>query len=140
MQNEQLQLKSQQQKQQQQHRRKRGHNDDDVKNISPERLYEYNQLFPRALSTTMAEAVSSQTPATVSTPSSSTNTGVNGASQNGAKASKDRKCEFCNQAFTSSSLGRHLDLYIKPKVTQNTIPQSGYGRHSPTLIQCSSIV
>lgn len=28
---------------------------------------------------------------------------------------KDRECVFCGQAFTSSSLGRHLDLYIKPK-------------------------
>ena len=34
---------------------------------------------------------------------------------NGLKASKDRSCPFCGQAFTSSSLGRHLDLYIKPK-------------------------
>ncbi|KAF1823538.1 uncharacterized protein K489DRAFT_337070, partial [Dissoconium aciculare CBS 342.82] len=34
---------------------------------------------------------------------------------NGTKASKDRACPFCGQAFTSSSLGRHLDLYIKPK-------------------------
>lgn len=33
----------------------------------------------------------------------------------GLKASKDRKCPFCHQPFTSSSLGRHLDLYIKPK-------------------------
>lgn len=33
----------------------------------------------------------------------------------GAKTPKDRKCPFCGQAFTSSSLGRHLDLYIKPK-------------------------
>jgi hypothetical protein len=31
------------------------------------------------------------------------------------KAPKDRNCPFCGQAFTSSSLGRHLDLYIKPK-------------------------
>ena len=31
------------------------------------------------------------------------------------KASKDKACPFCGQAFTSSSLGRHLDLYIKPK-------------------------
>lgn len=29
--------------------------------------------------------------------------------------SKDRNCVFCGQAFTSSSLGRHYDLYIKPK-------------------------
>ena len=28
---------------------------------------------------------------------------------------KDRNCPYCHQAFTSSSLGRHLDLYIKPK-------------------------
>lgn len=34
---------------------------------------------------------------------------------NSAKAAKDRKCPFCSQAFTSSSLGRHLDLYIKSK-------------------------
>ncbi|KAK5131228.1 hypothetical protein LTR08_001197 [Meristemomyces frigidus] len=37
------------------------------------------------------------------------------ASQTGARTSKDRDCPFCGQAFTSSSLGRHLDLYIKPK-------------------------
>ena len=35
--------------------------------------------------------------------------------QAGAKTTKDRSCPFCRQAFTSSSLGRHLDLYIKPK-------------------------
>ena len=29
--------------------------------------------------------------------------------------SKDRSCVFCGQNFTSSSLGRHYDLYIKPK-------------------------
>lgn len=32
-----------------------------------------------------------------------------------ANAPKDKACPFCNQAFTSSSLGRHLDLYIKEK-------------------------
>ena len=37
------------------------------------------------------------------------------AALSGPKASKDRSCPFCGQAFTSSSLGRHLDLYIKPK-------------------------
>ncbi len=31
------------------------------------------------------------------------------------KAAKDRNCPFCGQAFTSSSLGRHLDLYIKER-------------------------
>ncbi|KAI1124731.1 hypothetical protein F5Y10DRAFT_23136 [Nemania abortiva] len=30
-------------------------------------------------------------------------------------AVKDRNCPYCGQAFTSSSLGRHLDLYIKEK-------------------------
>jgi hypothetical protein len=35
--------------------------------------------------------------------------------QSDPKAAKDRSCPFCGQAFTSSSLGRHLDLYIKPK-------------------------
>lgn len=44
-----------------------------------------------------------------STPTSSA------AAQNGPKAPKDRHCPFCSQPFTSSSLGRHLDLYIKPK-------------------------
>lgn len=34
---------------------------------------------------------------------------------NEPKAPKDRTCPFCGQAFTSSSLGRHLDLYIKSK-------------------------
>lgn len=46
--------------------------------------------------------------------SASTPNSANGGA-NGSKASKDRSCPFCNQAFTSSSLGRHLDLYIKPK-------------------------
>lgn len=32
-----------------------------------------------------------------------------------AHAPKDRNCQYCGQAFTSSSLGRHLDLYIKEK-------------------------
>jgi hypothetical protein len=30
-------------------------------------------------------------------------------------APKDKQCPFCNHPFTSSSLGRHLDLYIKEK-------------------------
>ncbi|KAI1814240.1 hypothetical protein GGS20DRAFT_549607 [Poronia punctata] len=32
-----------------------------------------------------------------------------------SSAAKDRNCPYCGQAFTSSSLGRHLDLYIKDK-------------------------
>lgn len=31
------------------------------------------------------------------------------------KAVKDKSCPYCHQAFTSSSLGRHLDLYIREK-------------------------
>lgn len=37
------------------------------------------------------------------------------AEGNQPKAVKDKNCEYCGQAFTSSSLGRHLDLYIKDK-------------------------
>lgn len=32
-----------------------------------------------------------------------------------SKAPKDKHCPYCGQSFTSSSLGRHLDLYIKSK-------------------------
>ncbi|KAI1827375.1 hypothetical protein F4861DRAFT_406610 [Xylaria intraflava] len=32
-----------------------------------------------------------------------------------ASAIKDKNCPYCGQAFTSSSLGRHLDLYIKER-------------------------
>jgi hypothetical protein len=35
--------------------------------------------------------------------------------QSDTKAPKDKNCPFCGQAFTSSSLGRHLDLYIRAK-------------------------
>jgi hypothetical protein len=38
-----------------------------------------------------------------------------GAELSTPKAPKDKKCPYCGQAFTSSSLGRHLDLYIKEK-------------------------
>lgn len=48
-----------------------------------------------------------------STPSSNHNTKNEDGST--TKASKDKACPFCGQSFTSSSLGRHLDLYIKPK-------------------------
>ncbi|KAK4220015.1 hypothetical protein QBC37DRAFT_409065, partial [Rhypophila decipiens] len=37
------------------------------------------------------------------------------AYRSSTKAPKDRKCQYCNQDFTSSSLGRHLDQFIKPK-------------------------
>lgn len=43
--------------------------------------------------------------------------GSNADSTNQSKnaAVKDKACPFCHQPFTSSSLGRHLDLYIKEK-------------------------
>ncbi|KAF4125551.1 hypothetical protein GMORB2_0795 [Geosmithia morbida] len=37
-------------------------------------------------------------------------------------APKDKNCPFCGQPFTSSSLGRHLDVYIKEK---NPKPSDG---------------
>lgn len=37
------------------------------------------------------------------------------AEGNTPKAAKDKNCPFCGQAFTSSSLGRHLDLYIRER-------------------------
>ena len=61
----------------------------------------------------------------VSTPGSaadSSNTGSAPAQSTSNKtpsgnpsAPKDKTCPFCGQPFTSSSLGRHLDLYIKEK-------------------------
>lgn len=47
------------------------------------------------------------------TPSSNADNSINGAKT--FSASKDKACPFCHQQFTSSSLGRHLDLYIKEK-------------------------
>lgn len=38
-----------------------------------------------------------------------------GSSASKNPATKDKECPYCHQAFTSSSLGRHLDLYIKDK-------------------------
>ncbi|KAL4922816.1 amidase signature domain-containing protein [Aspergillus aurantiobrunneus] len=32
-----------------------------------------------------------------------------------SQTQKDRKCQYCNQAFTSSSLGRHLDQFLFKK-------------------------
>ena len=33
---------------------------------------------------------------------------------------KNKQCPFCGDSFTSSSLGRHLDLYIKDKNPKNS--------------------
>lgn len=37
------------------------------------------------------------------------------ASKSANQAVKDRKCQYCNQSFTSSSLGRHLDQFLFKK-------------------------
>lgn len=34
---------------------------------------------------------------------------------NTPKTVKDKKCQYCYRAFTSSSLGRHLDVFIRDK-------------------------
>lgn len=43
--------------------------------------------------------------------------GADDNAQSAAKnaAAKDRKCQYCDQAFTSSSLGRHLDQFLFKK-------------------------
>lgn len=38
-----------------------------------------------------------------------------GSNADTTKMPKDKNCPFCHAPFTSSSLGRHLDLYIKDK-------------------------
>ncbi|WPG98583.1 Hypothetical protein R9X50_00137600 [Acrodontium crateriforme] len=63
------------------------------------------------LTSDMAEEESAQQLDGSASPQSSSHQ----ATLTGSKAAKDRSCPFCGQAFTSSSLGRHLDLYIKPK-------------------------
>lgn len=55
----------------------------------------------------------------IGTPGSTADTSVNGSR---VGAAKDKQCPFCRQNFTSSSLGRHLDLYIKEK---NPKPSDG---------------
>lgn len=46
----------------------------------------------------------------ISTPGSNAESSIN-IGKTGAP--KDKSCPFCQQPFTSSSLGRHLDLYIR---------------------------
>lgn len=50
--------------------------------------------------------------ADLGTPGSNADSSINAGK---GSAAKDKACPFCHQAFTSSSLGRHLDLYIKEK-------------------------
>lgn len=45
-------------------------------------------------------------------------------------AVKDKECPYCQQKFTSSSLGRHLDLFIKP-----VNPKAPDGKHDVEAIR-----
>jgi hypothetical protein len=63
----------------------------------------------------------------IGTPGSTADTSVNGSRLG---ATKDKPCPFCRQNFTSSSLGRHLDLYIKEKN-----PKPADGVHDVTEIR-----
>ncbi|KFY91799.1 hypothetical protein V500_04465 [Pseudogymnoascus sp. VKM F-4518 (FW-2643)] len=58
----------------------------------------------------------------ISTPGSAADSSISKPAANPNNAPKDRSCPFCQQPFTSSSLGRHLDLYIKEK---NPKPSDG---------------
>lgn len=49
--------------------------------------------------------------ASIATPGSTAESGTPAK----PSASKDRSCPYCHTNFTSSSLGRHLDLFIKEK-------------------------
>ena len=48
----------------------------------------------------------------------------NTPNRSGLNALKNKQCPFCHESFTSSSLGRHLDLYIRDKH-----PKSADGIH-----------
>ncbi|GES63554.1 amidase signature-domain-containing protein [Aspergillus terreus] len=56
-------------------------------------------------------------PAIINTPEGSAGADENNTQTSAAKnpAIKDRKCQYCHQAFTSSSLGRHLDQFLFKK-------------------------
>lgn len=62
------------------------------------------------------------------TPGSNADMSANNEGKSGAP--KDKACPFCQQTFTSSSLGRHLDLYIKEKN-----PKPADGLHDVIEIQ-----
>ncbi|KAJ2989622.1 hypothetical protein NUW58_g3381 [Xylaria curta] len=66
----------------------------------------------------MAESANTNTNATAGAGAPTTAPSATAAESPAAQktsAAKDRQCPYCGQAFTSSSLGRHLDLYIKEK-------------------------
>ncbi|KAH9879501.1 hypothetical protein IAQ61_001319 [Plenodomus lingam] len=69
-----------------------------------------------ATSTATAATTSASSSSSGSAPAANNNTDTpRSTTDSGLKAAKDKNCPFCGQAFTSSSLGRHLDLYIRQK-------------------------
>jgi hypothetical protein len=75
-------------------------------------IYSYHNIERNAMADD-GDAANDATAA--SSPSSDANNNLEQEQDAASKSAKDRACPFCGQAFTSSSLGRHLDLYIKPK-------------------------
>jgi hypothetical protein len=63
----------------------------------------------------MAEAQAQATPRDTPNPDLQQPPATTSSSSSLLKTAKDKNCPFCGQLFTSSSLGRHLDLYIRPK-------------------------
>ncbi|KAH9886579.1 hypothetical protein F4778DRAFT_758384 [Xylariomycetidae sp. FL2044] len=69
---------------------------------------------PSASASVAPDGVSGNgTAATAAAAAASSTADSPGGTKSGA--AKDKNCPYCGQAFTSSSLGRHLDLYIKDK-------------------------
>lgn len=67
----------------------------------------------------MSEQIQTSSSTPVSTHESSTPIAAFGSQ---TKATKDKSCPFCHTPYTASSLGRHLDTFIRPK---NPKPNDG---------------
>lgn len=63
----------------------------------------------------MTEASTTASPASAKPPAQQQRLASAAATAAAANTPKDRACPYCRVNFTSSSLGRHLDLYIKEK-------------------------
>jgi len=68
-----------------------------------------------AIVTSSSSPTTTITTTAANTANTATTTSTTTTADAGFKTVKDKNCPFCGQAFTSSSLGRHLDLYIRPK-------------------------
>lgn len=77
--------------------------------ITSSLLFPYSLNFPSP-SPTMNEEDTRETPE-----ESRADENQNSSSKSANQSTKDRKCQYCNQAFTSSSLGRHLDQFLFKK-------------------------